>query len=222
MNHFCYDSFDRVRTSTRLKLLHCRTNGGNVFLQLRNAIISCTHAPLLHAASFTCSFFPTHLKIFNVKQTILNNRNDCQRSFKGINNIVQSRLKILTILFNMILLLFTVVVKCNQSRQSSVRVRTFFCKKKKRDQGIKGGESSIERKRKKERERERVRIRGVRKKKEVRERQEEEGRAKERQNVHFFFQKRRRVSNNTFQQHKHKKEVTKKNKNKENHNAPRP
>ena len=155
MNHFCYDSFDRVRTSTRLKLLHCRTNGGNVFLQLRNAIISCTHAPLLHAASFTCSFFPTHLKIFNVKQTILNNRNDCQRSFKGINNIVQSRLKILTILFNMILLLFTVVVKCNQSRQSSVRVRTFFCKKKKRDQGIKGGESSIERKRKKERERER-------------------------------------------------------------------
>ena len=159
MNHFCYDSFDRVRTSTRLKLLHCRTNGGNVFLQLRNAIISCTHAPLLHAASFTCSFFPTHLKIFNVKQTILNNRNDCQRSFKGINNIVQSRLKILTILFNMILLLFTVVVKCNQSRQSSVRVRTFFCKKKKRDQGIKGGESSIERKRKKERERERERER---------------------------------------------------------------
>ena len=199
MNHFCYDSFDRVRTSTRLKLLHCRTNGGNVFLQLRNAIISCTHAPLLHAASFTCSFFPTHLKIFNVKQTILNNRNDCQRSFKGINNIVQSRLKILTILFNMILLLFTVVVKCNQSRQSSVRVRTFFCKKKKRDQGIKGGESSIERKRKKERERERerVRIRGERKKKEVRERQEEEGRAKERQNVRFFSSKKTK----SFKQH---------------------
>ena len=36
------------------------------------------------------------LKYFNVKQTILKTENECQRSFKRRNNIVQSRLTFLT------------------------------------------------------------------------------------------------------------------------------